>query len=59
VLTQTRPEDARMLLYQAQAAVDERYRVYEDMAAREGTRFYPFWQDEAVTHSDTKPEAKP
>jgi len=54
ILTQTRPEDARVLLRQAQATVDERYRLYEDMAAREGTRFHPFWQDEAVTR-DPKP----
>jgi pyruvate-ferredoxin/flavodoxin oxidoreductase len=59
ILTQTRPEDARMLLREAQAAVDERYRVYEDMAAREGTRFHPFWQDKATTQDETKAEAKP
>jgi pyruvate-ferredoxin/flavodoxin oxidoreductase len=59
ILTQTRPEDARMLLREAQAAVDERYRVYEDMAAREGTRFHPFWQDKATTQDETKVEAKP
>ncbi|MGC2201355.1 MAG: hypothetical protein WA633_14585, partial [Stellaceae bacterium] len=49
VLTQTRPEEARMLMRQAQAAANERYRLYEDMAARDGTRFHPFWQDEVVT----------
>ena len=49
ILTQTRPDEARVLMRQAQAAVDERYRLYEDMAARDGTRFHPFWQDEAVT----------
>ncbi len=49
ILTQTRPEDARMLMRQAQAGADERYRLYEDMAARDGTRFHPFWQDEDVT----------
>ncbi|HEY8332651.1 MAG TPA: thiamine pyrophosphate-dependent enzyme, partial [Tardiphaga sp.] len=48
MLTQTRPEEAQMLLRQAQAAVDERYRIYEDLAAREGTRFHPFWQEEGV-----------
>jgi len=48
ILTQTRPEEARMLLRQAQAAVDERYRIYEDIAARDGTRFHPFWQDEGA-----------
>ena len=64
ILTQTRPEDAKMLLREAQAAVDERYRVYEDMAAREGTRFHPFWQDEAIAQKasaqeETKAEAQP
>src|SRR5271166_2833424 len=57
ILTQPRPEDAKMLLREAQAAVDERYRVYEDLAAREGTRFHPFWQDEAVTHEEKTAEA--
>ena len=56
ILTQTRPEDAPLLLRQAQATVDERYRLYEDMAAREGTRFHPFWQDEAVTRDKTPAE---
>jgi len=58
LLTQTRPEDAPMLLRDAQAVVDERYRVYEDLAAREGTRFHPFWEDKAVTQGPTKAEAK-
>lgn len=52
ILTQARPEEARMLLRQAQAAVDERYRLYEDIAARDGTRFHPFWQEESVTPHD-------
>jgi len=58
VLTRTRPEEAPTLLRQAQAAVDERYRIYEDMATRDGTRFHPFWQDETIIH-DTKAEATP
>jgi pyruvate-ferredoxin/flavodoxin oxidoreductase len=58
VLTQTRPEDARVLLRQAQATIDERYRLYEDMAAREGTRFHPFWQDEAVARDKPPAEAQ-
>ncbi|MGA7330047.1 MAG: 2-oxoacid:acceptor oxidoreductase family protein, partial [Rhodomicrobium sp.] len=63
ILTRTKPQDAPMLLREAQAAVDERYRVYEDMAAREGTRFHPFWEDKAIiqkasTQSETKAEAK-
>ena len=58
ILTRTRPQDAGMLLREAQAAVDERYRVYEDMAARDGTRFHPFWQDAAVTQGGTKVETR-
>ncbi|MCF8706953.1 pyruvate:ferredoxin (flavodoxin) oxidoreductase [Rhizorhapis sp. SPR117] len=59
ILTQTRPEEARMLLRQAQAAVDERYRIYEDIAARDGTRFHPFWQEENVTPDRGTEEAAP
>ncbi len=58
ILTRTRPDDARMLLRQAQASVDERYRLYEDMAARDGTRFRPFWQEEAATQAEPAPPAK-
>ena len=47
-LAESRPDEARMLLREAQAAVDERYRLYEDMAARDGSRFHPFWQDETA-----------
>ncbi|MGE0333983.1 MAG: pyruvate:ferredoxin (flavodoxin) oxidoreductase [Gammaproteobacteria bacterium] len=56
ILTQTRPEEARMLLRQAQAAVDERYRIYEDIAARNGTRFHPFWQEEGVPSGEETEE---
>lgn len=59
ILTQTRPEEARMLLRQAQAAVDERYRIYEDIAARDGTRFHPFWQEESVPSSEETEEIVP
>ena len=52
ILTQTQPDEARVLLRQAQAAAEERYRIYEDLAAREGTRFHPFWQDESVVHDE-------
>ena len=57
ILTQTRPDEARVLMHQAQAAVDERYRLYEDMAARDGTRFHPFWQDDAVSQAERGKEA--
>jgi pyruvate-ferredoxin/flavodoxin oxidoreductase len=57
VLTRTRPEEARVLMRQAQAAANERYRLYEDMAARDGTRFHPFWQEEPVTRHEAPAEA--
>ena len=44
-LTQTHPDDAKRMLEQAQRALEERYRLYEDMAARDGSRFHPHWQD--------------
>jgi len=42
ILTQVRTDEARVLMRQAQTAMDERDRLYEDMAARDGTRFHPF-----------------
>jgi pyruvate-ferredoxin/flavodoxin oxidoreductase len=44
-LTQTRPDDARHMLAQAQLELEERYRVYEDLAARDGGRFHPHWEE--------------
>jgi pyruvate-ferredoxin/flavodoxin oxidoreductase len=44
-LTRTHPEAAAEMLCQAQAAADERYREYEDLAARDGSRFLPHWED--------------
>jgi len=44
-LTQTRPDDARHMLAQAQLELEERYRVYEDLAARDGSRFHPHWEE--------------
>jgi pyruvate-ferredoxin/flavodoxin oxidoreductase len=44
-LTQTRPDDARHMLAQAQLELEEKYRIYEDMAARDGSRFHPHWED--------------
>jgi pyruvate-ferredoxin/flavodoxin oxidoreductase len=44
-LTRTEPEMATHMLHQAQASVLERYRVYEDMAARDGSRFLPHWEN--------------
>ena len=44
-LTQTRPDEARHMLKQAQLELEERYRVYEDLAARDGSRFHPHWEE--------------
>ena len=40
-LASSRPEDAEMLLTMAQAAVTEKYRQYEELASRDGSRFHP------------------
>jgi pyruvate-ferredoxin/flavodoxin oxidoreductase len=45
VLAKTDPERAAKMLRQAQAAVDERYRLYEDLSTRDGSRFLPSWDD--------------
>jgi pyruvate-ferredoxin/flavodoxin oxidoreductase len=44
-LTQTQPDEAQKMLAQAQLELEERYRVYEDLAARDGSRFHPHWED--------------
>jgi pyruvate-ferredoxin/flavodoxin oxidoreductase len=40
-LASTRPDEAATLLASAQAAVAEKYRQYEDLAALDGSRFQP------------------
>jgi pyruvate-ferredoxin/flavodoxin oxidoreductase len=45
VLAQVDRERAEHLLRQAQAAIDERYRAYEDLAARDGSHFQPNWTE--------------
>jgi pyruvate-ferredoxin/flavodoxin oxidoreductase len=45
VLEQTHPDEARHMLQQAQLVVEERYKLYEDLAARDGSRFHPNWQE--------------
>lgn len=40
-LASTRPEEADTLLATAQAAVTEKYRQYEELASRDGSRFHP------------------
>ncbi|HVN45268.1 MAG TPA: pyruvate:ferredoxin (flavodoxin) oxidoreductase, partial [Steroidobacteraceae bacterium] len=44
-LTRTRPEEARHMLAQAQLELEEKYRIYEDLAARDGSRFHPHWEE--------------
>ena len=45
VLEQTHPDEARKMMQQAELAIAERYKLYEDMAARDGSRFLPHWGD--------------
>jgi pyruvate-ferredoxin/flavodoxin oxidoreductase len=45
VVEQTNPNEARRMLEQAQLALDERYKLYEDLAARDGSRFLPHWEN--------------
>ena len=40
-LARSRPEEADALLVMAQAAVTEKYRAYEELARRDGSRFHP------------------
>jgi pyruvate-ferredoxin/flavodoxin oxidoreductase len=40
-LARSRPEEADALLTMAQAAVTEKYREYEELARRDGSRFHP------------------
>jgi pyruvate-ferredoxin/flavodoxin oxidoreductase len=40
-LAQSRPEEAELLMTAAQAALDEKYRSYEEMAGWSATRFHP------------------
>jgi pyruvate-ferredoxin/flavodoxin oxidoreductase len=44
-LAQTHPDTAKRMLEQAQRVLEERYRLYEDLASRDGSRFHPLWQD--------------
>jgi pyruvate-ferredoxin/flavodoxin oxidoreductase len=45
VIADSDPESAAHMLRQAQAALEERYRTYEDLAARDGSRFQATWED--------------
>jgi pyruvate-ferredoxin/flavodoxin oxidoreductase len=45
VLAKANPDSAAAMLRQAQAAVDERYRLYEDLSTRDGSRFLPNWEE--------------
>jgi pyruvate-ferredoxin/flavodoxin oxidoreductase len=44
-LTRTRPDGARRMLAQAQLELEEKYRIYEDLAARDGGRFHSHWEE--------------
>jgi len=44
-LMRTHPDEARHMLAQAQLSVEEKYRIYEDLAARDGSRFHPHWEE--------------
>jgi pyruvate-ferredoxin/flavodoxin oxidoreductase len=52
-LARTRPDDARELLANAQAAVTEKYRQYETLAALDGSRFEAGIQHLGPTAPDT------
>ena len=54
VVEQTHPGEARRMLHQAQLAVEERYQLYEDLAARDGSRFLPHWEN-AADHEPRRP----
>ena len=41
----THPDSAAHMLQQAQRALEERYKLYEDLATRDGSRFQPHWED--------------
>jgi pyruvate-ferredoxin/flavodoxin oxidoreductase len=45
VLRKADPSRAAHMLRQAQAAIDERYQMYEDLAQRDGSRFHPNWEE--------------
>ena len=47
-LKTSKPEEAEALLAMAQAVVTEKYRQYEDFAARDGSRFHPNADDAAA-----------
>ncbi|MGD0186296.1 MAG: pyruvate:ferredoxin (flavodoxin) oxidoreductase [Roseiarcus sp.] len=56
-LARTRPEEADTLLAMAQAAVTEKYRQYEELARRDGSRFHPDARESAARALSAKTEA--
>ncbi|MGD0432763.1 MAG: hypothetical protein ABSA58_16890, partial [Acetobacteraceae bacterium] len=52
-LASSRPEEADMLLTMAQAAVTEKYRQYEELARRDGSRFHPDARVQAIEPAAT------
>ncbi|HXW42171.1 MAG TPA: pyruvate:ferredoxin (flavodoxin) oxidoreductase [Xanthobacteraceae bacterium] len=58
-LTATEPREAEELLAMAQAVVAEKYRQYEDLAARDGSRFHPNAEDVVAAASAPAAGASP
>jgi pyruvate-ferredoxin/flavodoxin oxidoreductase len=56
-LARSRPEEADALLVMAQAAVTEKYREYEELARRDGSRFHPDARGAGAQPSSPKTEA--
>lgn len=57
-LTKTHPKEAEHLMLMAQNWVDERYRAYEDLAARDGSRFQPDPFEAGIATEETLGENK-
>ncbi len=58
-LAKTRPAEADSLLAKAQATVTEKYRQYEELASRDGSRFHPDAQHVARDLMGAAPLSKP
>jgi pyruvate-ferredoxin/flavodoxin oxidoreductase len=57
-LASTKPADADTLLTMAQAAVTEKYRQYEELASRDGSRFHPDARHKPDLRADQNVPAK-
>ncbi len=58
-LANARPEEAETLLAMAQAAVTEKYRQYEELASRDGTRFHPDARQQTPAEAAAQTQDKP